>query len=52
LAGSGRLDAYRRLGRVSVVDADGNQTVLTKDHSKEIIVALLIGGVIWFLLRD
>jgi len=52
LAGSGHMDAYRRLGPVSIVDADGNEMRVPQDHFREIAVALVIAGlVIWALSR-
>lgn len=52
LAGSGRLDTYRRLGPVTIVDADGNQTIVPKATSREMIVlALIAGAALWMLAR-
>ena len=46
------MDAYRRLGPVSIVDADGNEMRVPQDHFREIAVALVIAGlVIWALSR-
>jgi hypothetical protein len=42
----------RRLGPVSIIDADGNETRLPQDHFREIaVVALLAGIVLWALAR-
>jgi hypothetical protein len=52
LAASGRVPAYRRLGPVSIVDADGNEMRLPQDHLWEIaVVALIAGVVLWALAR-
>jgi hypothetical protein len=52
LAASGRVPGYRRLGPVSIIDADGNETRLPQDHFREIaVVALLAGIVLWALAR-
>jgi hypothetical protein len=52
LAASGRLPSYRRLGPVSVVDADGNETRLSHDRFWEIALAAVIAGVLlWALGR-
>lgn len=52
LAGSGHLEAYRRLGPVSIVDADGNQTQMSKATGREMIVlALIAGAALWILAR-
>lgn len=52
LAGSGHINAYRRLGPVSVVDAAGNETRLPQDQFRELAVVLVIAGiVVWLLSR-
>lgn len=52
LAEPGRLSAYRRLGPVSVVDGEGNEIRLPRDHSREVAIALgLIGLAVWVLAR-
>jgi hypothetical protein len=52
LAGSGRITAYRRIGPVSIVDAEENETRLPPDHSREIAIAILfIGVAVWLLAR-
>jgi hypothetical protein len=52
LAGSGHISAYRRLGPVSIVDADGNETRLPQDRFRQLAVALVIAGVVaWLLSR-
>jgi hypothetical protein len=49
---SGRSQAYRRLGPVSIVDADGNETRLGRDRTRDIVIAAAILGVIvWALAR-
>jgi hypothetical protein len=52
LAGSNRVSSYRRLGPVSVVDSEGNETRLPQDHFREIALALVVlGAVVWALSR-
>lgn len=52
LAGTGRVASYRRLGSVSIVDAEGNETRLPQDHAREMIVAALVAGfLLWALAR-
>ena len=52
LAASGRLSSYRSLGPVSIVEADGNETRLSQDRSREIMLAaIVIGLVVWALGR-
>ena len=52
LAASGRLPAYRRLGPVSIVDADGNETRLSHDRFWGIALAVVIAGALfWALAR-
>ncbi len=52
LAGSGRISSYRRIGPVSIVDAEGNETRLAQDHFREItIVVVCIGVALWLLSR-
>ncbi len=52
IAGSGRIAAYRRLGPVSVVDADGNEIRLPQDRTLEIVLGVVAVGVLaWALSR-
>ena len=52
LAASGRVGSYRRVGPVSIVDAEGNEIRLPQDHLREIAIALVIAGVVvWALAR-
>jgi hypothetical protein len=52
LAATGRVPSYRRLGSVSIVDADGNETRLSQDRFWEIALAAVIAGVVlWALGR-
>ncbi|MGH2762471.1 MAG: hypothetical protein ACRDL4_06530 [Thermoleophilaceae bacterium] len=52
LAASARLSGYRRLGPVSIVDAEGNETRLRQDHTREIALAVtMIALVVWALAR-
>jgi hypothetical protein len=51
LATTGRISSYRRLGQVSVVDADGDENLRSQDHSRDILIALIVAGVIWVLIR-
>src|SRR5918996_1609124 len=52
LAASGRLNSYRRLGAVSIVDAEGNETRLRQYHSREIVLAVaVLGLVVWAFAR-
>src|SRR5947209_897921 len=52
LAASGRVSTYRRMGPVSIVDAEGNETRLPQDHFREIAIALVVIGVAaWLLSR-
>ncbi len=52
LAVTGRLSSYRRLGPVSIVDADGNETRLGQDRFRELAVAtVVIGVLIWAISR-
>lgn len=52
LVRSGRLTSYRRLGPVSVVDADGNEIRLPRDHTRELALAVvLVGLVVWAVSR-
>lgn len=52
LASSPRLSGHRRLGPVSIVDAEGNETRLRQDHTREIVLAVaVIGLVVWALSR-
>jgi hypothetical protein len=52
LTASGRLSSYRRLGPVSIVDADGNETRFRRDHTRDIALAVVvIGLVMWALGR-
>jgi hypothetical protein len=52
LAKSDRLDAYRRLGPVAIVDADGNEVRLTRDRTVEIVLAIVAVGIaVVFLAR-
>jgi hypothetical protein len=50
LAGTGRLSAYRRLGPVSIVDSEGNETRLAENGLRDIVVVLIIAGVVAWLL--
>ncbi len=53
LAGSGRLQAYRRLGPVTIVDADGNETRLTQDRTLELLAAAVaVGVLLWAFSRN
>jgi hypothetical protein len=46
------VPVYRRLGPVSIVDAEGNETRLAQGHFWEIAVAAVIAGVVlWALTR-
>ena len=46
------LKAYRRLGPVSIVDADGNEIRLARDRTREMIIgAALVGLVAWIASR-
>lgn len=49
LASTGRVGTYRRLGPVSIVDSEGNETRLPQDHSREIVLALVIIGLLALL---
>ena len=52
LAASGRVGSYRRLGPVSVVDSDGNETRLPQDHTRELVLAgVVIALVVWAVAR-
>jgi hypothetical protein len=52
LAASGHVRSYRRLGPVSVVDSDGNETRLPQDHTRELVIAgVLIALVVWAVAR-
>lgn len=51
LTTAGRISSYRRLGPVSVVDADGDENLRSQDHSRDIVIALIVAGVIWALIR-
>ncbi len=52
LAGTGRVAMYRRTGPVTIVDAEGNETRLSQDHLRETAIALLVIGVVaWLLSR-
>lgn len=42
LAATGRVGAYRRVGPVSIIDSEGNETRLSQDYSREIVIALVI----------
>ena len=52
LARAGRLKAYARLGPVSIVDAEGNETRLPQDRTREMVaVAVIVGVVVWIAVR-
>lgn len=52
LAASDRLSAYRKVGPVSVVDADGNETRLPMYRTSEIVAGLVVLGLlVWALIR-
>jgi hypothetical protein len=52
LAASGRVRAYRGLGPVSIVDADGNETRLGRERTRDFVVAAaIVGLLIWALSR-
>lgn len=52
LAGTGRVKSYSRLGPVSIVDADGNETRLPQDHTRELVLlALVLGVAVWIAAR-
>lgn len=52
LAGSGHIGTYHRLGPVSIIDAEGNETRLPQDHLRGLGVVLLIAGLVaWALSR-
>jgi hypothetical protein len=52
LAATGRVKSYARLGPVSIVDADGNETRLPQDRMREIVlIALLLGVAAWIAAR-
>jgi hypothetical protein len=52
IASSPRLKAYRRIGPVSIVDAEGNEVRLPTDRTREVVlVAALIGIAIWVFAR-
>jgi hypothetical protein len=52
LVATGRVPAYRRLGPVSIVDADGNETRLGRERTRDFVLAVAIAGLlIWALSR-
>jgi hypothetical protein len=51
LVTTGRINSYRRRGQVTIVDADGDENLRSRDHSRDIVVALIVAGVIWALIR-
>ncbi len=52
LTGTGRLAAYRRLGPVSIVDADGNETRLGQDRMREMfLLVAAVGVLLWVASR-
>src|SRR3954452_17550450 len=52
LAGTGRVKSYMRLGPVSIVDGDGNETRLPQDHTREfVLLALIVGVAVWIAAR-
>ncbi len=52
LVGSGRFREYRRLGPVSIIDSNGNETRLSQDRTIEFWIATIaIGAIVWALAR-
>jgi hypothetical protein len=52
LARTDRLSWYRRLGPVSIVDAEGNETRLPRDRTREFLLgAALVGILAWIAGR-
>ena len=52
IARTEHLRWYRRLGPVSIVDADGNETRLPRDRTREFLLgAALVGVLVWIAGR-
>ena len=51
IADTARLRSYKRLGPVSIVDADGNETRLPQDRTREFLIAAAAVGLILFVVR-
>ena len=53
IADTERLSWYRRLGPVSILDADGNETRLPRDRTREFLLgAALLGILVWIAGRS
>jgi hypothetical protein len=53
LVGSARVPAYRRLGPVTIVDSDGNETRLGQDRTREMLAAAALFGIlVWAAARS
>jgi hypothetical protein len=52
LASSGRIRGYRWLAPVSIIDADGNETRLGHERTRDVVIAAaIIGLIIWAVAR-
>jgi hypothetical protein len=52
LAGAGHVKSYARIGPVSIIDADGNETRLPQDHTRELVLIVLVVSVaVWVAAR-